>query len=175
MSRPLRDRQNHASQQHFYLLSFLAVKALRLYPNPNVSVEDLITVGWYGQLRRVPENKLHGLSNNVLRAMYAYIREEKQKTSVTFTSLACNIYTVTEESPLLRHIMHKDQVDALLSILPKESVSLLKKYYVQGKTFQEIGEDIGMTRQGVQQRMQKILSLLRDEAEKQKESIGNNT
>lgn len=174
MSRPLRDRRNYASKEHFYLLSYLAMKALHFYPNPNVSVEDLITVGWYGQLRRVPENKLYGLSNYVLRAMCAYICEDRQKTSITFTSIDYEPIT-TEESPLLRHIIHKDQVETLLSILPKESVSLLKKYYVQGKTFQEIGEEIGMTRQGVHQRMQKILSLLRDEAEKQKESIGNNT
>ncbi len=172
MGRSLRDRRNYASEQHFYLLTFLAVKALRLYPDPNITIEDLITVGWYGQLRRVPENKLHGLSNNVLRNMYAYIQEEKKKSCRTFTNMDWYEETIVEECPEIQSITDKDEVTFLLSSLSQSEISLLRKYYVQGCTFEKIGNDIGMTRQGAQQRMQKVLLEIRESIINEKDIVG---
>ena len=52
-------------------------------------------------------------------------------------------------------------VDELLSALPPESVELVKKYYLEGLSYEELEKDTGLSQAGLRQRLSRALRKVR--------------
>lgn len=139
MGRKMRDFSNYWSTGHHALLLFAAKRALSRYPCSNITVDELVNIGWLRGLRRVHPNHLFGCYKYTFLIMITYIHSEVHRKVPDCEEILNNREDHRENLETVENQI--DAVEILTKMEPFERNILLD--HVKGKSLKEIGKRRG--------------------------------
>ncbi len=135
------DNLNYWSEQHKGVLVWAARKALRTNPCPNIEIDDLVSVGWMGGLRRRPEDKLRGCSHYVYLQMLRHLRGEKKWQMDVFQDFNPSKPEYEREDPTDQFvtISLSEEMGLVLDVLNRQERFVIWRKYWCDESFAKIG------------------------------------
>lgn len=168
--RPCKDKRNYWSDQHRYLLYNLAEKTLKIHPNNNMSIDELVSWGWESCLRRRKADQLKGCSKFVLSNMRRQIEKsyKEYKQIRKYTDYYYNDPFTRKESSETVEVL-EEQTEAeynlkrILNCKIKVEDRKILKWYLNGVTFREIAIKLGVSKCTATKRVKDIIKDLKSQ------------
>ncbi len=162
-----RKKANYWSDGHHAMLVRAAQKALERIPTRNVSIDELISIGWLSCLRHRTPDKLHNCFNytyyHMLRFLTYESRWENRLSSVLDFDVEDSFNPTEKSSSTMDFITY-------ISVLPEKIQDMVLERCL-GNTLEEIGIERNVCRERIRQKYNKAIENIKYRFESDMENI----